>query len=137
MHYENYMVGQNMTDNEELSDKQRSALIHLVSGHTIEQGCKDAGISRDCFYRWLENPTFKAELSRLRDAIFLDAIEQLKHSMKLACHTLQALCEDPECPPAVKRGAASDIISHLMKWRETQDLEKRITQLEEHVKGVK
>jgi len=131
------MVVQNMTDNKDLNDKQRMALIHFVSCHNVDQGCKDAGISRDCFYRWLENPAFKAELSRLREVLFHEAIDQLKHSMKLACHTLQALCEDPECPPAVKRGAASDIISHLMKWRETQELEKRITQLEEHVKVAK
>jgi hypothetical protein len=131
------MVLQNTTDNEVLSDKQRMALIHIVGNHTIEQGCKEAGISRDCFYRWLENPLFKAELSRPRETIFIEAIDHLKHSMKLACHTLKALCEDPECPPAVKRGAATDIIGHLMKWRETQELEKRITQLEEHVKGAK
>jgi hypothetical protein len=126
-----------MTDNEDLTDKQRMALIHFMNSPTVEQGCKEAGISRDCFYRWLENPTFKAELARLRETIFFEALEQLKHSMKLACYTLQSLCEDPECPPAVKRGAASDIICHLMKWRDTQELEKRITQLEEHVKGVK
>lgn len=123
-----------MTDNEELSDKQRLALIHFVNSPTVEQGCKDAGISRECYYRWLDNPSFKAELSTLREVFVVEAIEQLKSSMKSACHTLRSLCEDSECPPAVRRGAASDIIGHLMKWRDTQELEKRLIQLEKHVK---
>lgn len=118
-----------MTENE-LSDKQRQALTHFVSCASIERGCKEAGISRESYYRWLENPLFKKELDSLREQSMSEAVDGLKYSMKVACQTLVSLCDDIECPHAVRRGAASDIISHVMKWREIQEIETRLEALE-------
>ncbi len=109
-------------------------LIHIVSSPTIKQGCKQAGINRETYYRWTENEAFKNELLRLREEILQESYDQLKFSVKAASQTLLDLCTNEEYPPAVRRGAASDILNHFVKFKEINEIETCITKMEEKLK---
>lgn len=47
-----------------LSSNQLRAIPFLAGAKTITQGCRLAGISRETFYNWLEDPLFKEEFSK-------------------------------------------------------------------------
>lgn len=55
----------------ELADKQQRAVAALVSGETVKDAARDAGVNRSTVHRWLKEPDFMAALNgarrRLRD----------------------------------------------------------------------
>lgn len=113
----------------ELTPKQRAALPFFVGSKTVEEACKEAGISRNRYYEWLKEPGFSGELNRVREEIVFEAIGQLKASATKAVSTLCNLMDRTECP-SVQRAAANDVLSHIMKFKELQELEKRLDEVE-------
>lgn len=60
---------------------------------------------------------------------FSEAVEKLKISMTTAVDTLVSLLEREDYPN-VQRAAANDVLSHIQKFKEIQELEERIAKLE-------
>ncbi len=50
----------------QLPVKQRRLIPYIVNAHTIEQGCRDAGITATTFYEYLKSPAFAQELRKAR-----------------------------------------------------------------------
>ena len=44
-----------------LTRKQINAIPLMLGARSIEEGCRDAGISRQTFYRWLREPVFRLQ----------------------------------------------------------------------------
>jgi len=120
-----------MTKNDkiELSLKQKTALPFFLGNQTIDEACKEAGVSRNCYYEWLKEPVFKSALDRLREEIVLDAIGKLKLSTTKAAMTLCNLMDREDCP-SVQRAAANDILNQVVKFKEIHELEKRLDEVE-------
>ena len=121
------------TDTNGLSPKQLKALPIFASITNCNEACKQAGISRDCFYEWLKQPSFKEALNKLRNDLVQDAVTQLKVNAIKAASTLIKLTDREDCP-SVQRAAANDILNHVIKFQELQELENRISILEEQTK---
>jgi len=121
--------------NDELSVKQRQALPILASHACIDEGCKLAGISTNCYYEWLKKPQFKEEINRLRNELVESALNQLKVNSCKAVATLARLL-DKDDSPSVQRSAANDILNQVLKFRELQELEDRISVLEKQTKRI-
>lgn len=117
------------TDDNRLTPRQIKALPYFAACLSVERASKEANISKDTFYKWIKEPSFKAELERLRNAIVDDAINQLKISTTKASETLASLLEREDYP-AIQRAAANDILSHVMKFMELKEIEVRLTALE-------
>ena len=115
-----------------LTDRQKQALPHLVGCGNYEESCRAAGITRTTFYEWLKNPIFKRELVALRNQIISDAVDTLKASTTKAAQKLVGLL-DIEDNPSLLRFVANDILGHVMKFKELEDIEARIQQLEARV----
>ncbi len=108
-----------MTDDDVLSDKQRRALPIFCIQLNIEKACAEAGISKQTFYQWMRNPLFKRELKEMRREIGTPSSEQLKSESKKAAETLAELL-DRSNPPSVRRAAANDILTYVLKFRENE-----------------
>jgi hypothetical protein len=121
------------TDTNSLSSKQLKALPTLASVVNCNEACKQIGISRDCFYEWMKQPLFKAQLNKLRNDLVQDAVMQLKVNAIKAADTLIKLT-DREDSPSVQRASANDILNHVVKFQELQELEDRVAILEEATK---
>lgn len=113
-----------------LSDRQKQALPYFACSGTYEEGCRKAGISKNAFYTWLQNPTFRAELNRIQDEVVVGAVQTLKASMTRATDTLVSLLDRKE-NPSLLRYVCNDIIGHVVKFKELQEIEKRLEVLEE------
>ena len=63
-------MSQDVTNSEkELSEKQVLAIPHLVSAKSVSETADLVGVNRATVYRWMDDPTFREEYDRQRDAV--------------------------------------------------------------------
>ena len=63
-------MSQNATNSEkELSERQVIAIPHLVSAKSVSEAAELVGVNRKTIYRWMDDPTFREEYDRQRDAV--------------------------------------------------------------------
>ena len=114
---------------DQLTSRQITTLPYFAASASVEAACEAADISRETYYKWLKNPVFKSELDRLRNEIVNDAVNQLKVTTVKAATTLSLLL-DRDDNPSVQRAAANDILNHVGRFKELQELQERIEKLE-------
>ena len=117
-------------NNEEtqLTDRQLKAIPIIVTSPTYSQACKKAKVNRTTFYEWQKIPEFKAELGRQRDEVTAEAFEMLSQGLTKAVEALVGLLDNKD--DRLKRLAAKDIIEHILKRKEIEDLDKRLKAIE-------
>ena len=76
----------------ELTKRQQAVLPLMFGAHSIEEGCKNAGISRQTFYRWLKEPVFRGEYERVGRHLADAALTQFKASAIEALEKVRDLC---------------------------------------------
>jgi hypothetical protein len=91
------------------------------------------GLSKALFYEWLKNPDFADEYKRQRNILIDEALESLKGSLKKAVNTLTALL-DTEIE-SLRRAVSNDILNHVLKIKEMQEIEDRLLKLEQLMGG--
>jgi len=111
-----------------LTDRQLKAIPHIVSSPTYTEGCKKAKINKTTFYKWLKNPEFKAELDRQRNEVAAEALGVLSQSLTKAVETLVGLLDNKD--DRLKRLTAKDVIDFIIRHKENEDLDKRLTEVE-------
>lgn len=114
--------------NSQLPEKQRRLIPYIVNAHTIEQGCRDAGITATTFYMYLKDPAFAQELRAARDGAVSEAMETLKNATTKAVSELVLLLSSAD--ENIRRRAAVDVLSFVTKWREFNEIEDRLVQIE-------
>ena len=114
-----------------LTERQRNAIPHLVTSTTYEKGCREAGISRNTLYEWLKESTFKAELTAQRNEVVEGALDILKGHIGGAVDALVGLLDTKN--EYLRRSVANDIIEHVLKGKELEEIEKRLSMLEKVV----
>lgn len=114
-----------------LTDRQLKAIPHLITSTSQDKGCKAAGISRGTLHQWLKDPSFKAEFKSQRDQVIEGALDMLKGHISGAVEALVGLLSTKN--EYLRRSVANDIIDHVLKGKEFEDLEKRIAALEKIV----
>ncbi|MCX5829205.1 MAG: phBC6A51 family helix-turn-helix protein [Deltaproteobacteria bacterium] len=119
----------------ELSERQKKAIPFLVQSSTIEDGCMAAKISRETYYQWFSDPMFKDDLKRQRDQVIEDALNVMKSNATKAVDVLVALLGTKN--DNLRRYVANDILAHVLKAKEIDDLEARITEIERLIKEKK
>jgi hypothetical protein len=132
------MTKQDKSGTQELTDRQRKSIPYLVASATMEAGRRKAKLSKNALYEWLKNPVFRRELTRQRDLVITEALDTLKGGMTKATEALVNLLNTDS--DSLKRYVANDIINHVLKAKEMQDLEERLEKLEKIVlerKGYK
>jgi hypothetical protein len=112
-----------------LTDRQLQAMSLILSATTIEEGCRTAGISKQTFYNWMDNPDFKSELTRQRNEVIQEGLSNLKRSIKKAVDVLMDCLNSKD--DFVKRRAANDLLTHCLRLREIEEVEDRLQALEE------
>jgi len=117
--------------NAKLTDRQLKAIPHIVSSPTYTEGCKRAKINKTTLYKWLKEPEFKAELDRQRDEIAAEAFAVLTQSLTKAVERLVGLLNHKD--DRLKRLTAKDIIDFIIRHKENEDLDKRLTAIEQRL----
>jgi phage terminase small subunit len=115
----------------ELNARQRRAIPFIVASPTITEGVNKAGLNPKTFYQWLKQPEFKAEFNRQRNEIAEEAFRTLESSLTKAVNALTGLLDTDD--NRLKRLVCNDIIDHILQRKEIEDLDKRLTAIEQRL----
>ena len=113
----------------QIKKNEDTLLIALACGATVQAAAAQCGIAERTAYRRLEDPEFKARLSKTRGEMIERATGMLTAAAGEAVRTLLSL-QKAATPPAVRMSAARAILEIGMKLREVVDLEARMSKLE-------
>lgn len=116
------------TKSDDLSDRQQRALPFLAGSPNIRDGCRKAKITTETYYRWLRQDSFSTALKAQRDSLVSDAMAKLKVNIGKAVDVLVKLLKSEN--DFLKRQVANDIIGHVLKYRELQEIEDRLETVE-------
>jgi len=122
---------QQKTKKTKLTDRQLKAIPIIVTSPTYTEACKKANVNRTTFYEWLKIPEFKAELDRQRDEIAAEAFGVLSQSLTQAVEALVSLLDNKD--NRLKRLAAKDVIDFMIRHKENEDLDERLTEIEKRL----
>jgi len=122
---------QQNSEKSQLTDRQLKAIPLIVASPTYTEGCQKAKINRATFYEWLKEPEFKAELERQRNEIVAEGFGVLSQNLTKAVEALVNLLNHKD--ERLKRLTAKDIIDFIIKHKENEDLDKRLTIIEQQL----
>lgn len=111
--------------------RQAQFLPVLLSSPTYTEACRRGQVSRDTLYEWLRDPAFKAELDRQRTELSAQGLALLSQSVVKAVETLASLLDTGD--GRLRRLAAKDILDQHGKFRELDELTRRIERIEERL----
>jgi len=115
----------------ELTERQIKAIPIIVASPTYSEGCTKAKLNRTTFYQWLKIPEFKAELNRQRNEIAVEAFGILSQALTKAVESLVDLLDSKD--NRLKRLAAKDVIDFIIRHKENEDLDRRLTEVEKRL----
>ena len=100
------------------------------SNKSQQAACDAAGVPLRTLQNWLRDPDFTAALRDTEAALVGHAARRL---LSLTDDAIEALKDNLSeySKPAHSLRAAELVLSHVLRWREVQDLEARIAALEQ------
>jgi transcriptional regulator with XRE-family HTH domain len=104
-------------------------LAVLATGCTLAQAAEQVGVSERTISRRLEDPRFRIQLEKLKDAALSEAVSKLSSACSQAVETLRKLLECKS--DNVRLGAARSVLELAVSMRASTELNVRITKLEE------
>ena len=122
-------------NNGKLTSRQVKAIPFIISSPTYTEGMKQAKVNRSTFYKWLKEPEFKTELDRQRDEVAAEAFGVLSQSLTKAVETLVSLLDNKD--DRLKRLTSKDIIDFMIRHKEIEDLDERLTAIEQKIDSRK
>jgi hypothetical protein len=122
-----------MANNGELTARQKRTITALLTSENIGAACELAGIGRTTLARWLKEPQFMKELSQAEKQALNQASRELLAGQAEALATIREIMTSGQ-NDAVRLKAANDWLNLLFKYREVDQLEERISKLEQRNK---
>ena len=117
------------------SQKQDKIIAALLSSESIREAAKNAGISEATIYRQLKDETFLTAYKAVKREVVNHAVSKLQKSTGKAVKALVEIIEDSDAPASARVSACKTILEASMKAVEIEDLEDRITNLEQIIEA--
>ena len=114
-----------------LTPRQRRAIPLILAARSIEIGCRSAGITRQTFYNWHRDETFREEYQRQQNQLFDLAFDTMKRNVQEGADKLAGLLTTDN--PQLLRLICRDILDYALKMREMTEVEARLDVLERTV----
>ena len=117
----------------ELTFHQQSALPTVAVSRTLAQAARDSGVAERTLRRWLQDPSFRDQLDRLRAEAYDLARSQLQAAVPQLISIVAEIAVEAE-DPAVRLRAARYLVTHGAKLNEVDRLHSRLRGLEDSVR---
>ena len=111
-----------------LTGKQERVIPIIIANDSTEAAARAAGMSKNTLYLWQQQPEFNEAVSSARKKLLEKAMHRLMSISMKAVLTLESLLGAES--ESVRRAAANDILSHLVKHRELEEIEERLLSVE-------
>jgi hypothetical protein len=117
-----------------LSAPKTRAVLALLSGANFQEASEASGVVVSTLWRWCREPDFKQALREGRLDLMEGAVGKIQQACSEAVETLQSVMKNEESPASSRVAAARCIIEMALNAVELQDIESRLTALEQAVK---
>jgi hypothetical protein len=111
--------------------KKEEAIVALLTHRTMEEAARSIGVDPKTLFRWMKEPEFDKAYCAAKRAAYGQSIARLHHLSSAAVSTLGKVMLDPSTPPSTKVRAADSILDHTAKAIEIEEIEARVTALEQ------
>jgi hypothetical protein len=125
------MTVKDTASSDELSSRQHEGIIALLQNVTVAGAAHESGIPESTLYRWLSQPSFKAEFRKQRRMLFERTVALAQRASTAAISEIIAIMQHGDNEFA--RLAAAKVILEFA--RET-DIEQRVAEIEEILDGT-
>jgi len=119
---------ENQEDGKGLTERQRRCLPLFISCKSIKESCRQAKISHETYYAWLEQDAFRHELNNLRNIAMSEGLQELRASVTEASRKLVDLLGSES--EETRRRAAVNILDYSLKIQELTEIEDRLVSIE-------
>jgi len=124
-----------MAENSRLSRKQTRAVAALLSTQTIAQAAEQCKVSERTLYRWLAECAFQQALKAAHLAVLDNVVRRLLAGSAQALDTLFELLQAES--ESVRLRAAVALLEQLAKLKTLEELEQRVSALEQKYGGAR
>jgi hypothetical protein len=111
--------------------KKEEAIVALLSHRTVEEAANAIGIATRTLLRWLQISEFRKEYLKARREVVCQGVARLQQATGAAGITILKLMTDPNVPASVRLRAAEAVFSLALKGVEVEDMDVRVTELEQ------
>ena len=111
--------------------KQEEAIAALLTQRNVDEAAKSIGIDPKTLLRWMKVPEFKIAYREARRAAFSQTVARLQQGSSAAATTLLKIMVDQNAPYASRVRAAECVMNQTMKAIEVEDIEVRVSELEQ------
>ena len=111
-----------------LSSRQKHAIPLVLAAHSVEEGCRSAGITKQTWYNWMRDQALSEAVCQCREGVVSEALDRLKTAVVFAVDGLAGLVEAEE--KSIRLRACGQVLDYFMKARELEDMERRLSALE-------
>lgn len=118
---------------QKLSRNKERAISALLSRPSVASAAESVGIGERTLWRWLQLDDFKEAYRKARSQLVSQAIALVQSGMSSAVKTLQDIMADKDAPASARVSAAKTMLDMGLKGVEIEDLEYRISQLENNI----
>jgi len=117
--------------------KQEEAIAALLTQRNVDEAAKAIGVSPTTLLKWMRQPEFDAAYREARRATFRQSVARLQQASSAAVTTLLKVMIDPATPHATRVRAADSVLSHSAKAIEIEDIEARVSALEQAAEAAR
>jgi hypothetical protein len=118
---------------QKFSRNKERAISALLSQPSVALAAEFVGIGERTLWRWLQLDDFKTAYREARSQLVSQAIALVQSGMSSAVRTLQDIMSDKDAPASARVSAAKTMLDMGLKGIEIEDLEFRISQLENSI----
>ena len=111
--------------------KMEEAVAALLTHRNHEEAAKAVGIGIATLMRWQKQPEFQAAYRDAKRESYRQSIARMHHMTSAAVSTLGKIMVDSAVPAATRVRAADSILNHTAKAIENEDIDARVTELEQ------
>ena len=115
------------------SRKKEEAIAALLSQRNTEDAARVVGIGLATLLRWMRLPEFQIAYREARRDAVSQATARLQQATGAASSTVLKIMLDSNAPAAVRLRAAESVLNHAAKSIEVEDIEVRLSRLEQTV----
>lgn len=120
---------------EKQSRKQDLAILALLTEKTLKDAADKVGIGESTLWRWMQEDGFKQKYQDAKLQAVSHVTARLRQSMTVAVDTLIEIAENKEANAMSRVVASKTLLEYGFKAHEMEDLQQRVEQLEESLKG--
>ena len=117
--------------NAPLGNRKDRAIAALLKHGSKEKAAEEAGVHPATLWRWQKDPNFQQAIREGRREAFSQCVGRLQQASTTAVETLLGIMTDQAAPSGSRVRAAQCVVELSQKRFELEDLEVRISNLEQ------